>query len=329
MDDAKGFMPDDAVIAGIRKDIEQYETERASAYTAVKWRVPVFLAVLIVPAVILVFAFNSFADPNEQWFSAPHMFLYVGTFAAAIFVYRAAMRPATKLKQSFRAHVLPIVFGFIKEMRYTNGARPDSFDRLPKQATGSFNRQTFDDVIAGKYEDFPFELYEAHLVQGSGKSSQTVFRGVVVVFETIAPFPGLLVASRRAGQVSKFFRDMFGTGGLQQVESGVAGLDELYEFRTDNPGAARPLVAGRLAKALQWLGESWPGEPARVALEGRDGFLLLPGGKNFFELPGISQPLDYKAHIEPMVADMVQLLATAALVRKVGQPDDVQEAAKS
>jgi hypothetical protein len=41
--------------------------------------------------------------------------------------------------------------------------------------------------------------------------------------------------------------------------------------------------------------------------------------KNFFELPGISQPLDYKGHVEPMVADMAALLATAALVRKVGE----------
>ena len=118
-------------------------------------------------------------------------------------------------------------------------------------------------------------------------------------------------------------------GGLEEIHCGVAALDDAYDFRTDNHGAARPLVSGRLAKALQWLGETWPGEPARVALEGRDGFLLLPVSKNFFELPGISTPLDYKAHIEPIVADMVALLATAALVRKVGQPDDVgQEAAQ-
>jgi hypothetical protein len=326
--DAKGFMPDEAVIAGIRKDIEQYESQRAGAYAAVKWRVPVFFAVLIVPAVILAFAFNSFADPNEQWFSSPHMFLYVGTLAAAIFVYSAAMRPATKLKQSFREHVLPIVFGFIGDMRYGNGTRPDSFDRLPKQATGSFNRQSFDDVVAGKYEDFPFELYEASLQYGSGKSTQTVFKGVVVAFETITPFPGLLVATRRAGQISKFFSGIFSSSALEEVQCGLPGIDEVYEFRTDNSGAARPLVAGRLAKALQWLSESWPGEPARVALQGRDGFLLLRTTKNFFELPGISQPLDYKTHVEPMVADMVSLLATVALVRKVGQPDDAPQTAQ-
>jgi hypothetical protein len=321
--DAKGFMPDDAVIAGIRKDIELYESQRASAYAQVQWRVPLFVGVLLLAAALIAYGFNDFADPNEQWFSSPHVFLYLGTFVAVGFAWSFAMRPATKVRQSFRERVLPLVFGFVKDVRYANAQTPDSFDRLPRQATGSFNRQRFDDVVSGKYEGFPFELYEAQLSSGSGKSEQVIFKGVVVAFETITPFPGLLVASRRAGQVSKFFRDMFGSGGLEEVQSGVAGLDEAYEFRTDNAGAARPLVSGRLAKALQWLGETWPGEPARVALTGRDGFLLLPVSKNFFELPSISTPLDYKAHIEPMVADMVALLATASLVRKVGQPDDV------
>ncbi len=88
-----------------------------------------------------------------------------------------------------------------------------------------------------------------------------------------------------------------------------------------------PLVTGRLARALQWLGEAWPQEPARIALRGGDGFLLLPQKKkNFFELPPIHKPLDYKAHIEPIIADMAALLATAALVRKVGASDDVAEA---
>ncbi len=318
--DTKTLMPSEEVIAGIRKDIAAYEIERAKAYAQVKWRVPVFLGALLIVAALLAYAFNSFASPYEQWFSTPHVFLYFATFAGAFFVYQAAMSPATRLSQSFRERVLPIVFGFVENLHYANGQTPSSFDRLPKQATGKFSKQTFDDVISGKYEGFPFELYETKLSTG-GKSDQTIFKGVVMGFETATPFPGLLVAAKRAGAVTNFFRDMFGGSGLETVESGIASLDETYEFHTDNAGAARRLVTGKLAKALQWLAETWPGEPARVALEGRDGFLLLPFSKNFFELPDISMPIDYKAHIEPIVADMVSLLATAALVRQVGAPD--------
>jgi hypothetical protein len=149
---------------------------------------------------------------------------------------------------------------------------------------------------------------------------------VVLAFQTIAPFPGLLVATHKANMVTSFFRGLFGDGDLEEITSGVAALDENYEFRTDNPTAAQPLVRGRLAQALQWLGETWPDEPARVALRGEDGFLLLPSSKDFFELPPTSEPLDYRKHIEPMIADMATLLAIAALVRKVGASDDIEAA---
>lgn len=318
---AQEFMPREDVIGGIRKDIEQYEVARQQAYRQVQWRVPVFLGGLALLVLVLAYAFNSFASPYEQWLSTPHVFLYVGAFVAAIWLYSVAMRPATQLRQSFRDRLLPIIFAFVEDLRYRNGWTPDSFDRLPRPAVGSFNRQTFDDVVVGKYEGFAFELYEVTLSQKSGKSESTVFKGVIAAFETGTSFPGLLVAAKRAGSVSRFFRDMFGSGGLGEITSGEADLDEAYEFRTDNAAAAQPLVAGRLGQVLRWLREAWPGEPARVAWQGRDGFLLLPLTRNFFELPGISQPIDYKAHVEPLVADMVSLLATASLVRKVGVPD--------
>ena len=319
--DTKDFMPDDAVIAAIRHDIEGYERERASAHSQITWRVPVFLLTPVIVVILLAVWFNRLADPNEQWSSTPHVFLYFIGFASLFFLYAAAMRPATRLQKSFRAHLLPIVFGFIKDVRYANGEEPGSFDRLPSEAVGGFNRQSFDDVVSGSYSGFSFELYEANLRQKAGKSESTIFKGVIVAFEAAAPFPGILIATRKSNMVVSFFRGIFGGAALEEVTSGNAALDETYDFRTDNQAAALPLVQGRLAQALQWLGEAWPDEPARVALRGADGFLLLPVSRNFFELPGVSVPLDYKAHIEPIIADMASLLATVSLVRKVNAGD--------
>src|SRR5690606_8137336 len=149
---------------------------------------------------------------------------------------------------------------FIEGVGYRHDQTPISFERLPRGVVNGFNRQRFDDVISGRYEDFPFELYEATLRQKAGKSSSERFKGVIVAFETIAPFPGLLVATRETGKVTGFFRGIFG-GGLEELQSGIEALDETYDFRTDNAEAARPLVTGRLAQALQWLGEAWPEQP--------------------------------------------------------------------
>ncbi|RWM30991.1 hypothetical protein [Mesorhizobium sp.] len=319
--EAADFMPSDAVIAGIRRDIEAYEAKRASAQKQVRWRVPLFVGLVIVFVGLVAWLFNSAADPNEQWLSTPHVFLYLGGFIVAVLLYFQALRPATRLQQSFRDMLLPMIFGFVRDVRYQHGARPNSFDRMPREAVGAFNRQSFDDTISGRYEDFPFELYEAKLWEGSGKSEATAFKGVIVAFETIEPFPGTLVAARKASKVVHFFRGMFASK-MQELSSGVAELDAAYEFRTDNIEAARPLVTGRLAQALTWLGETWPYDQARVALSGSDGFLLMPRSKNFFELPDISVPIDYNTHVAPMIADLGATLATAALVRKIGAKDE-------
>ncbi|MEI9416504.1 hypothetical protein [Mesorhizobium sp. Cs1321R2N1] len=316
----ENFMPGAADIAAIKKDIETYEATRASVARRVKWRVPLFVGLVVVFVALIAWLFNKVADPNEQWFSTPHVFLYgIGLVASSV-LYFQAMKPATRLQQSFRETLLPIIFGSIVDMRYQHGGKPNSFDRLPREAVGAFNKQSFDDVVSGRYEEFPFELYEAELRVGSGKDSSTVFKGVIVAFEAIEPFPGVLVATRRTNAVVGFFRGMFASK-MQDLSSGVPELDAAYEFRTDNIEAARPLVTGRLAQALKWLGETWPDDPARVALNGADGFLLLPQTKNFFELPDISVPLDYQTHVAPMISDMGAMLATAALVRKIGVRD--------
>jgi hypothetical protein len=324
--DTKNFMPGEAAIADIKADLERYEAERSRTHRAVMWRVPVFVGLFLLATVGIAYFFNSFADQHEQWLSPPHVFLY-GIASFVVFaVYRWAGSPARKLQQSLRERILPAVFGFIEDIGYKHNQTPASFERLPRGIVDGFNKQKFDDVVWGRYEDFPFELYEATLLVKASDSSSAVFKGVIVAFETIAPFPGLLVATRKATKVVGFFRGMFARGDLEELQSGVAALDENYEFRTDNVEAARPLVTGRLAQALQWLGETWPEQPARVALNGSDGFLLIPLSKNFFELPDISQPLDYRRHVGPMIADMAALLATAALVRKAGAADDGAEA---
>jgi hypothetical protein len=319
---AADFMPDETEIAAIRKGIEAYEAARASTLRQVRWRTPLFVGLVLVAVALIAWLFNKVADPNEQWFSTPHVFLYIIGFVTAILLYFRAVRPATRLRQSFRETLMPIIFGFIGDMRYQHDVTPHSFDRLPRETVGGASMSRFDDIISGRYDGFAFELYEADLWDGaSTRTKATTFKGVIVAFEAIEPFPGILVATRRTNAVMGFFRGVFASKKIQELSSGVPELDAAYEFRTDNVEAARPLVMGRLAQALKWLGETWPDDPARVALNGGDGFLLLPQAKNFFELPEISVPLDYTRHVAPMISDMGAMLATAALVRKIGAKD--------
>jgi len=318
MSAADAFLPGETVMAGIRKNLDVYETHRRAVHAQVRWRVPVFLGLLAVATVLLAWALNGSVGSAEPWSSELHLWLYAGGAIAAFFAYGWAMKPATALQHSLRSEVLPVACGFVENLKYRRNTTPDSFARLPRKVVGTFNRQSFDDVITGTYEGFPFELYEAELSHKVGKSTSTVFKGVIIAFGMEASFPGLLVAARRKGRVSRFFEDLFGGSGLVELSSGNAKLDETYRFLASEEGAGRAALDGRLAQALDWLNETWPEAPGLVALSGQNGFLLLPLKKNFFELPRISVPLDYAAHVQPMIADMATLLATTALIRKAG-----------
>ncbi len=313
---AEDFLPGEPVIAGIKADFDRYEAERNRARRSMMWRVPLYDGLVLAAVFLMAWFLNALADPYEQWRSTLHVFLYVAGIAALFLAHALAVRPARRAQQSLRGRIMPMVFGFIEDLAYRHGVAPESFKRLPRELIGSFESERFDDVISGRYEGFRFELYEADLRQ---KDSE-VFKGIVVAFEAISSFPGLLVAQRRTNRTTGFLGSLFGRR-LQEIPSGNAALDEVYEFRTDNVETAQPLVQGRLAQALEWLGQTWPEQPSRVALAGSEGYLLIPLSKDFFELPEASQPLDYHAHVKPMVADMVALLATAALVRKAGAPD--------
>ncbi|MBB3707979.1 DUF3137 domain-containing protein [Aminobacter aminovorans] len=278
---------------------------------------PLYLGGVIVAVLVLALIFNFIADLNEQWLSTPHVYLYVVGFIAAFFAYFRAMRPLEAANASFRNKLLPIVFGFIKNMRHERGATPPSFVNLPESTVGKYNNLEIDDFISGNYDGFDFELYETLLTQRAEKHDSTTFQGVIVAFGLKKPFEGTLVATIRTNAVLSFFGELFGSG-LKELRSGGQDLDMAYEFRSDNVEAAQPLVSGQMAQALTWLKEAWPGEPARIALSGTSGFLLLPHQKDFFELPASDVALDYKVHVEPMIADMATILATASLVRKIG-----------
>ncbi|CAN7198936.1 hypothetical protein [Aminobacter sp. LjRoot7] len=314
---AAGFMPDEATIAGIKKDLEAYQAERNAIRLSTVWRVPLYLGGVIVAVLVLALIFNFIADVNEQWLSTPHVYLYVVGFIAAFFAYFRAVRPLEAANASFRNKLLPIVFGFIKNMHHERGATPPSFMNLPESTVGKYNKLEIDDFISGNYDGFDFELYETLLTQQAEKHDSTTFQGVIVAFGLKKPFAGTLIATIRSNAVLSFFGELFG-GGLKELRSGVQELDLAYEFRSDNVDAAQPLVSGQMAQALTWLKEAWPGEPARIAMSGTSGFLLLPHQKDFFELPAAGVALNYKAHVEPMIADMATILATASLVRKIG-----------
>lgn len=310
--DETALMPKEGALEGLRAAVTAYNEMRPKVAR------DMHLRILLIFGGYLVFAgfvaYLSWADIGTDIVGIVLGLLFVG----GGFVWAYAVAPSKRFQQTLRDRMLPLVFGFVDEVQYVHGTTPRFMAGLPDKELVARSRAEHGDMIAGRHEGLAFTLSETEFSTGSGKSRQTTFKGVIFHFLREQEFPGLLLAARKPNAVHRFMRDLFGGGSLALVTSGNPEVDASHEFRTSRPDAATPLVQGALAKALDYLATVWRDDVVRIALKGRDCYVLVPSKKDFFELPPVDTPIDYDRYIQPMIRDLVTLLATAQLVNKIG-----------
>ncbi|MFZ1681332.1 MAG: DUF3137 domain-containing protein [Rhizobiaceae bacterium] len=295
--------------------IGAYNAEQAAVAARVRMRLTGIVGATVVIAVAAAFLAIA-ADPDHEWFGTLNIFIYVGGFFGLLMAWDFAVKPARLLQQSLRDRILPHAFAFLEEVRYQHKAEPRSLTELPRSVIGSYNRTTLGDVIAGRFEGLPLEIFEALFKFKGGKSESVAFKGLVVGFQLENPYAGTLVAIRRSGSMSRWFRDTFSSGD-ETIDFVNPEIGEAFEVRASDARAARRIVDGALAKTLVFLRRTWPDGQPRLALNGQSGFVLLPSTKDFFELPKIGTPIVYAAHIAPMTHELRSLAAIARLAAQI------------
>ena len=311
---ADGFLPNAETVAAIEKDVAIYNERRKLEHAELERRLPALTIAYVAGSALVLYVSYLLFIPDGAWM--------LGIIAAlCVFGWRHARnyvtRPAEWTQQHFRDHMLPVLFGFIPDLRYSHDRMPVSFERMPRQLIPGHNRKEFDDFLSGLLDGRRFELFEMKLVQRSKNSETVMFQGAVLNCKLATPFPGFLVATRKVGDFQRFFRDLFASSAVSEIVCGDERLDRLYEFRTDRRSEARRLLSGGLAEILAGIWKKWPNDTAQLAVSGDDVFVMLPSDTNFFELPPIERPLDYHADLAPMVRHIASFLAIAGEVQKL------------
>lgn len=315
------FLPDEATVAAIEKDIATYNQRREVEHKALERREPIVMMSYAVGVAFLAYLAYRLFSHSASWYM-PSLFIGAVGIGSWSRVQKWARRDAEWTQQNFRDHIVPVMLGFVPQLRYSHGINPRSFAHIPKQLLPAHNHSEFDDVLSANLDGRRFELFEAKLVQRSKNSEQIMFQGAILSCKRPEAFRGLLVATHRTGEFRRFLRDLFGSGGLNELTVTRNGLGQIYEFRTDNRGAAQKLLSGGAADLLLAISKIWRRETPQIAFSGEDVFILLPSTQNFFELPSIDRGVSYRAHIEPMARQFSTFLA---IVREIGMLDAVAE----
>lgn len=309
---APGVAPTNAAEAALAA----YNTEQVAVAAARARRIPLFIGSTLVATVAVAAVAIQF-DLDRDFLSTPMLVTYFVGFMAIFFAWDAAEKPAKRLQQGLRDRILPHAFSFLENPAYAHAAQPQSAQYIPRQAIGTFNRSAYGDVISGAYDGVPLEIFEATFRHKAGKSDSIAFKGMILAVRLEKPFPGTLIAISKTGNVTRWFRDLFGNA-METHDFVDPAIGEAFEVRSTNGEATRKLLDGALAKALKFLRDTWPDGQPRLALNEGNAFVLLPSYKDFFELPKIGTPVHYAGHIEPMANELKSLAAIGALASRLG-----------
>lgn len=277
----------------IAPHLDELEAKRRRRVKSFYLRIAVTLAVAAA-AGGAVYAFRLYEE-----YLTPVMLLGIAILAVGYF---AISQPARQHREAVKDLVIAPICRFLGDLDYerkpkTRLPNPDRFEEIG--VVPGHNRATLEDRFTGRYRDTGFHMVEARLRRRSrsskgGNRSRTVFKGLLFDIEVPVPFAGRVLMIGDKGlllnKLSAFFKEKF--GGLERLEFGGA-FEERYEVYSDNPEAARSLLAPGFQDTMVALAEAADRRALNAAMaEGR--FLLaLPHHRDLFEIGKLHRSLEH------------------------------------
>lgn len=248
----------------VKTQIESIESVRAAALKRF-WTVAAGggVGTLVVAVVAALFQMPLFVV----------LLLFVGGLVGT---YMIAMRPVEAARKGLK---LPMLQALAARggMTFTDsGFQPPYYEGARKALFGALSESTFTDLFEGRdAEGRAFAIFEAQLVQGSGKSRTVVFSGQMYGFET-ARGPGITVVVPDRG-LFNFFKP--GKGMVRVKFDTNPQFEKAFEVYGDNPSSTQGLLGSQALQdrllALRGNGKLFVfcgGGQALIAIAGSDRF---------------------------------------------------------
>ena len=266
--------------AQIEPELTRLETNRRKAFRY-------FLIIWAVGLVPLALEFAAHWD---------FRFLLVTLAVVGIAAYAPLARVGDASKQAVIATLCAPLGVTYTERKF----EPPTFDvflnlnLLPKPSS-----KTFEDHFAGTRGDFTFELCEATLTQGSGKSEHTVFHGQIFRIGTPRRLLGTTVVLRDSGWLDRFECP----SGLKKVGLEDPVFERVFEVFGSDQVEAREILTPTFMQQLVDLETAYAGEHIRCGFVGGD-LLIAVEGKDRFEIGSMFSTLVNRARVEGIAKDL-------------------------
>lgn len=259
------------------KEIEQIRIEQLDYF---KWAV-IIGAIAAVGLLTTVFPY---------FFEKLDAEVYVWT---TIISFLPAFYIAQKYSQRVKDKFLPKILNYFGEFSYSSDSdisalNEDIFSEI-LPAHDIFNTE---DYIKGQYRDNKIELIEAHLKIRTRKSTRTVFRGLLVVFEVNKPFVGKTIITKDYGCVGNFFKEQFTS--LEKIKLEDPEFENYFEVYGTDQIESRYLLTTAFMNRLLKLDELMGSDTIRCSFCYGNLYLAIPVSRNSLESGSIFSSPKYE-----------------------------------
>ncbi|KPF43699.1 hypothetical protein [Rhizobium sp. AAP43] len=171
--------------------------------------------------------------------------------------------------------------------------------------------------IEGSMRGIPFSVTQAVLTRSPGdETAETTFRGLIVWTLASTAFPGDFAALRRPPQQRSLLRGTMLPDGLIPLPNTTHLGRWAYDFVTTELGAASTRLKGMVEATDALLTLKLEDLP-QVAIRGSDIYVLLPAARFGWDGQEPVPVLDVEIHLKPFVLNLMNVVASLAIVRTV------------
>jgi len=256
------------------------------------------------------------------WSDAHWAFLWIVVPLVALFlVWFAAKLPRLLYREGLRELVMPPVCAFLGGLTYQRRGHGGGIDPKRLMDVGLIppaSRFTLEDYFAGSWRDLAWEMVELRVIReggttkSGGRSSRTVYRGLLVRMAVPLRFEGVVVVSRDFGRLGNEVAALVGLGrSLARVPLPHAAFEQHFEVRSDGKARLEELLTEPVLAALLQLDETRGGKGLTAAFVDGACFIALPLRRDLFEFGSLFRSV-YK-----VADDLHEILFQATLPRRL------------
>ena len=216
--------------------------------------------------------------------------------------------PKRQYAKAYKRDILPDMARLFGDFTYDVKGKIPMDAMKPSKIVPNHTGYNSEDFFTGQYKAVTINFSEIKLVQQSGKTTTTVFKGLAVLLtQGTKRFHGHTIMTQDKGKIGSWFKEK--TSNFKRADLVDPEFEKLFDVFTTDQVEARYLIDPRIIENLKTLYREYSGKQMMVAFYDDHVLILIGSDVNHFEPADITTPATNEATLLAMKREIEGILS--------------------